>query len=229
MNKLEKPFLFLLLFLIFQAIGCISSLVYSPSLNLPPQPLQYNDGQAIAGYSSLAETRPDRVNQNTSPGEEFLFRFGISNHVSLQIKAWKDISEDDDKNQRNGLSIGSLIALNDSMNTLRFGLMPMVGVVFDISKIEGGGGYCPFIIWLPHYKWIYPSIAFGPIVGIRDIVTEPDKKQWGWGIISNFGIGFRIVTVVHLNAEISYIIQNDEINHLSYSFFSPSVSLGINF
>ncbi len=204
--------------------GCVPSLVYSPSINLPPKPLNKNDFQILGGVVYLPETQPNRMEEKLAFGGEATFRYGFSNNYSMQFKSWYDLSNKMEE-KRWGMSLGSIIVFNDSSN-YRFGIMPNLAFAAFDNSIEGGGGYIPFIFWINNYDPINFYIAAGPVLGIRDITEE--NNEWGWGIILNVGSGI-IINNITLNIEFSGIKQVNEYSGKEDYFFSPSINLGYIF
>lgn len=108
--------------------------------------------------------------------------------------------------------------------------MPIGGIDFDEDiKVQGGGGHCPFVVCLDYWEFLTPFIALGPALGVRDILTDRNRKQWGWGIISNFGITFNFYKYIHTNVEIANIYQVNKYDHVSNVILVPAFSFGLNF
>ncbi len=205
--------------------GCIPSLVYSPSINLPPKPLEKKDFQIIGGAGYFPETLPDKTPEELALCGEITFRYGFTDAFSMQLKGWHDYSDNVDED-RWGVSIGSIIMLNDSSN-VRFGMMPNIALLYGNNTIEGGGGSLPFTIWLNQYNPLNLYFGIGPILGMRDI-TE-GRNQWGWGILINSGIGLLINERLTINIEAAIIKQVNEYNGNKNDFFSPSLNIGYIF
>lgn len=79
MQIVEQMKKIILLFLLVSLSGCVPSLVYSPSINLPPQPLKKDKSQLLGGAGLFPETRPDRVEQKLSAGGELTYRYAEEN------------------------------------------------------------------------------------------------------------------------------------------------------
>jgi hypothetical protein len=205
--------------------GCVPSLVYSPSINLPPKPLEKEEVHILGGVGYLPETRPDRVTSKMAFGGETTIRYGFSNSYTMQIEGWYDFS-DNVEDGRWGLSLAGIIVFNDSSN-YRFGLMPIFAAAFADNSIEGGGCYIPLTLWINHLDPVNFYTAVGPVVGIRDITDE--NNQWGWGIIMNAGCGILFDNSITLNLEFAFIKQVNEYNSRRDYFFSPSINIGYIF
>ena len=222
MNIIKKIFLLLLL---FSVVGCVPSLVYSPSLNLPPKPLQKGKTQILGGAALFPETRPDMVSNKLALGGESTIRFALRKNFSLQFETWFDLSNNLDQT-RWGLSSACIIVFNDS-SAYRFGLMPVGAVCFDGASIEGGGGYIPLTLWINNLEPMFIYVALGPAIGLRDL--SEGKNQWGWGIIVNAGFGILIDDEWTINLEFAGIRQVSEFNDRIDYFFSPSLNVGYLF
>lgn len=128
--------------------GCASSLVYSPSMQLPVQPLKKDQGQTGFGMVMLPETRPASVGLKTSIGAEGFLRYAFSNKFSLQGRYWHNLESD---NNIYGASIGGTYMFEDSNSTTRFGLTGTTAVLFDGSSAEGGGSALIGSVLLPDF------------------------------------------------------------------------------
>ena len=218
-----KPII--ILFTLSMFSGCVPSLVYSPSINLPPKPLEKEEVQILGGVGYFPETRTDRVTSKMAFGGETTIRYGFSNSYSMQIEGWYDFSNNVEDG-RWGLSLAGIIVFNDSSN-YRFGLMPIFAAAFADNSIEGGGCYIPITFWFNHLDPVNFYTAVGPVVGIRDITDE--NNQWGWGIIMNAGCGILFNNNITLNLEFAFIKQVNEYSSRRDYFFSPSINIGYIF
>lgn len=206
-------------------VGCTESLIYSPSMNLPPRPLKGGQSQFLAGAGYFPETRPFKSPEKTAYGGEATFRFALCEHFSIQAKGWKDFS-DNFAAERIGLS-GSVIAmLNDSSN-FRYGIMPTGALLFGGGELDGGGGGIPICFWFTRYHPIDIYATITPAFGIKDIAAE--KKQWGWGVLLNAGTAIIFNDCLTLNLEFSGIKQVNEYEGRKDYFICPSLNIGYFF
>ena len=219
MNRIIVLFTFSIL------TSCVPSLVYSPSINLPPKPLEKEEAQILGGVGYLPETQPDRVSSKIVFGGEATVRYGFSDSYSMQIEGWYDFSDNVEQG-RWGLSLAGILVFNDSSN-YRFGLMPIFAAALDDNSVEGGGCYIPMTLWINHLDPINFYTAVGPAVGIRDITDE--NNQWGWGIILNAGCAVLFDNNITLNLEVAIIKQVNEYKGKQDYFFSPSINIGYIF
>ncbi len=224
MIKTKSFFLFLTTIILI-INSCAPSLVYSPSINLPPRPLQKDEIQLLGGVGYLPETLPDKTSAKMAFGGEATLRYGFNNTISGQIKGWYDFS-DNVEQKRWGLSTASIITFNDSSD-FRFGVMPNIAMVLADNSIEGGGGSLPFTFWINKYNPFNMYFGFGPIVGIRDLTDE--ANQWGWGLILNSGISILLDNKCTINLEFSGIKQVNEYNGSKEYYFAPSLNIGYIF
>jgi hypothetical protein len=221
-NEMKKIILLVLLLSLF---GCVPSLVYSPSVNLPPRPLQKEKTQVIGGAGLFPETRPDMVPHKLAIGSEATLRHAFSDRFSLQFETWIDLSNNVEQ-FRWGLSSAGIIALNDSSD-YRIGIMPVGAICLDGQSIEGGGIFIPATLWINNLDPFFIYAATGPAIGLRDL--SEGKNQWGWGIITNIGFGILINNEWTINLEFAGIRQASEFNHRTDDFFSPSLNVGYIF
>jgi hypothetical protein len=204
-------------------------MVYSPSVNLPPRPLESGQEQFLVGFGMFPEARPHEVSGSTAIGGEATIRFALSDYFSLQTKGWLDLSSNVDFT-RYGFSISTLIMLNSDRSSYRIGIMPTGALLFSSSgfgAVEGGGGVLPICLWFPNYKDLSFYVALGPGFGTRNFPIE--KNQWGWGILLNVGASIFLSDHFTMNLEVSGILQNNEYENLSDFIVAPSINLGILF
>lgn len=153
--------------LAFLLSSCASSLVYSPTLNLPPAPLKANEFQLSGNLLYLPETRPHRTSSETAFGYDGLIRYGISNRFSVHAKGWRTF-EALDGDLRSGFAIGTLMRLSEDSKSWQYGVLGQGGFVLAGSSVEGGGGSITGLVWLPSIYKIKPNAALGFILGKRN-------------------------------------------------------------
>ncbi|MBI3259765.1 MAG: hypothetical protein HYZ54_09870 [Ignavibacteriae bacterium] len=205
--------------------GCASSLVYSPSMQLPVQPLKKEQGQAGFGIVMLPETRPAAVGQKNSLGAEGFLRYAFSNNFSLQARYWHDLESD---NNLYGASLAGTYVFEDSNSATRYGLTCATGVLFNSSSSEGGGTALICSIWLPEFSTgLRPYCSLGAIIGYRHLNTNP--KEWGAGLLVQGGIGWKLSSVWTLHLEGSFIGQMNSYDDISHGIPSVSIAASIAF
>ncbi len=207
------------------AAGCTRSMVYSPSVNLPPEPLEAKEIQVMAGVVEMPEVRPQEAPEKTARGFECTARVGATNWLSIQGKFWKDISGNFDPAQRYGISVGTILASTRDFGGVRIGLMPAVVFLCDEEDWYGAGGTLPLCVWLPDIKVIHPYAALGPAYGAND--TEDEK--WGWGIIENYGVAALLFEHFAVNAEVSLVSAFNRYDKRNDGFITWSVNGGLVF
>jgi len=204
--------------------NCTPSLVYSPSINLPPEPLKKKSVQVLGGIGFLPETRRHDVGESVALGGELTFRFGVSDYFTMQIKGWKDFSDNLDES-RSGFSYTNIVVLNDIQSKYQVGFIPTFAFLFDDGGLEGGGAATQFGLWLPNNTVLHPYVAIGPGVGIRNLEENP--KEWGWGVLTNLGLAWKISKYFNLNIEVAGIAQINEFEGKSNFVVAPSLNLGL--
>jgi len=205
--------------------NCTSSFIYSPSINLPPKPLQKGQLEVLGGFAFLPESRPQTTKSKTAFGGEATFRYAVCDHFSLQTKAWKDFSENVDAS-RSGISTSTIAMLNDSSAT-RYALISTAAFVFDREGLEGGGGGLRLGISFLKYNPVALYGAIGPAFGLRNL--SHDNNEWGWGILGNFGISTFIVDRITVRFEAACIHQINKYDKRTDFLISPSINIGYLF
>lgn len=208
------------LFLIGVLSGCASSLVYSPSMQPPVQPLKKDQGQAGFGVVLLPQTRPAAAGQKTAVGGEGFLRYAFSNKLSLQGRYWHDLESD---NNLYGFSFGGTYILGDSSSSTQYGITCNTAALLDGSSIEGGGTALIGTIWLPEFSTgLRPYCSLGAIIGYRHLNTTP--KEWGAGLLVQTGIAWKLTPVWTFHFEGSFVGQMNSYDDISHGI--PSFSLG---
>jgi len=205
--------------------GCTRSLVYSPSMNLPPQPLKQKEAQVLGGVGFFPETRPHLVEHKSAFGTEGTFRLAFCDHITLQGKYWHDLSDNLDDN-RYGLSFSMIAAFADS-TSLRFGLIPTAAFASGNGDFQGGGGGMFLALWYSGFSPITIYGTLGPAFGIR--VTDEEESKWGWGLLINTGIAALIKKHLTINVELAGIKQENKYDHKTEYFLCPSINIGYLF
>lgn len=214
-----------LVWLLLSLTNCTKSLVYSPSLNLPPEPLKKNQVQLLGGVGYLPETRPHKTKENIAVGGEAAIRYAISDYFTFQLKGWQDFS-DNLNDDRSGFSIAVIVMLNDSSD-FRYALIPTGALLVADGDFEGGGGAIPIGFWYTKYNPFNFYASIGPAFGMRDLTKE--KAEWGWGVLLNLGAGILIQDHLTLNLEISGIKQVNEYDKREDFILVPGLNIGYIF
>ena len=205
--------------------GCTPSLVYSPSINLPPEPLNAKQVQVFGGVVEMPEARPQRAPEKTARGIEGTVRVGATDWLTLQAKAWKDISENFPGVERYGVSVSTIVAQTGDLGGFRVGVMPTGVFLSTGTDWLGGGGTLPLCVWLPDLSVLHPYAAIGPGFGYHD--SKDDK--WGWLIIENWGCAALLAKHFTVNAELSLEQTFNRYDKRNDSFVTWSVNGGFLF
>jgi hypothetical protein len=207
--------------------GCYPSVVYSPSINLPPRPPRGGSGGAGAGAEMLAEMRPDNVTGSTAGGGNPSVRQAFSDRFSVAAKGWLDLSGKSTKS-RSGFSMATIVLLSDSSSNTQWGIINHGAMLLQDGEIEGCGGGTSVIAWLPWMGSWRPYGAVGPFVGIRSTQAgQSNNGEWGWGIMSNFGLSVFALEHLVLNLEVSGMYIRNEYDLTSAFVMSPSAGFSL--
>lgn len=204
--------------------GCTPSVVYSPSINLPPEPLKQKQVQMFAGVVEMPEARPHKMPERTARGVEATARVGAFDWMTLQAKFWQDISDNFDV-QRYGVSVSTILAHTRDFGGVRVGTMPTAVFLCDETEWLGVGGTLPLCAWLPDVGVLHPYAALGPGIGFYD--TRDDK--WGWLMIENYGCAALLLKHFTINAELSLVQTFNRYDKRNDSFVTWSINGGFLF
>ena len=208
-------------------VGCATqSVIYSPTCNLPPKPLEQGDVQFLCGIGEMPEARPHKSKEETAKGFEGTFRIAAFDWLSLQIKYWKDIS-DNDKVSRNGYAFSTIFIPKKDLYNFDIGIMPEAIFLYGDGSCLGGGGMLRLCTWAPNISiiHIYGSLGYG--YGVHDAYDVGDK--WGWLIVGNIGSSILLFDHITFNLELSAVKQYNNYEDLNDHFLIPSWNVGIKF
>jgi hypothetical protein len=225
MNLLLRGALLLLLAAALLSAGCTPSGIYSPSVNLPPEPLKQKQVQVFAGVVEMPEVRPQKMPEKTARGIEATARLGATDWLTLQTKFWQDLSDNFSRETRYGVSVSTILAHTRDFGGTRIGVMPTAVFLCDEDEWLGVGGTLPLCAWLPDFSVLHPYAAIGPGMGFYD--TKDDK--WGWFMTENYGLAALLAKHFTVNAELSFMQTFNRYDKRNDSFVTWSINGGFLF
>ncbi|MGD1047203.1 MAG: hypothetical protein ABR899_00450 [Candidatus Krumholzibacteriaceae bacterium] len=216
--------------------GCLPShsLVYSPSINLPPEPLERKQVQVFGGVVNMPETSPFRQQAYDGPagpllktanGVELTARCGATDRLTLQAKGWVDTSDNLGLETRYGLSVATIIAEKRDLRGFRIGVMPAVSFLFREHEWLVGEGSLPLCVWFPDVSVLHPYAGLGPGLWIH----EATNNDMGWLVVENWGCAALLARHFTINAELSTVQAFNRWTRRNDSFVTWSVNGGFLF
>ncbi|MBS1913953.1 MAG: hypothetical protein JST22_18335 [Bacteroidetes bacterium] len=219
------------LLLLCGSCGCAASMVYSPTLNLPSHALRQGQGQALADYGLLPETRPANAGAVAVPGLGLGIRFATSNSFALGVKWWGTFSQhysnDSDLHLRSGVAAEAIIPLSLSGASYRTAIVPRFGFVFDGNSMQGFGTTISIAYWLPGTGGLSPYAAIGPLLGLYNNFDPP--LRYGYGLVGNLGTSLEIIEHLTLHAEVAGIVQVNQAESITHGILAPSLGIDWGF
>lgn len=210
--------------------SCSSSLVYSPSINLPNQPLKEKEIDLIGGFELLPETRQKAIQGNpTTMGLNGQVSYGFSDKFNMSLKGWLDI-ENRLNSTRSGFALNGQF-INQISSDSRTILLPRIGIALGGNTISGYGFGASFIYqknFIQNFSW-YGGIGF--LWGFKNLEKEVNSLNernlpMGIGIIGNLGLSWQFYNKLRLNLELSPVYQVNIFDKNSQLLLSPSISIG---
>lgn len=204
--------------------SCTSSLVYSPSVGVTNNKIEKGDVNLQAAFELLPETIPKEIEDNYSKGMNLGFAYGINDKISLKLRAWSDLKTYTDTFSeafRHGYSAGLMFDFTDDKGGWIF--YPRVGILFDDNSVDGGGISFNSLYKMQVNKTLSLYGGVGLVLGWRDISSEVEKKEYGYGLLFNIGSSFDIYKGLGINFELNPVYQlnmYDEVNHF---LVAPSI------
>ncbi len=213
--------------------NCSSSLVYSPSLNLPQQPLAEKEVDLNAGVEMLPETRPDFTSSKDKStfGLNGHIGYGFTNKFNMYAKGW--ITKNDNNSYRSGFSMNGTFNFKIDDNS-RYMLLPRIGILLDNQNISGYGASCLLI----YQSKIIENLSFnsggGVIWGYKNLFETTNsigerKISMGFAIQGNAGVIYQISENIRCNLEINPLYQINTFDNKQNFVISPNISLGYTF
>ncbi len=206
------------------AISC-SSLVYSPSINLPDK-IQNNETKISAAYERLPLTNENEDKELSSNGAFISLQHSFFDYFCIQIKYWSDLNTFSSENEyKHGLSITGYLLLNDSTADYRFYLVPTIGTSLLNKDIKMGTIGSWIALQTPSFSIFKPYAAAGFLYGN----TNVKRKHYGFGILANIGTNINIYRQLNLSIEFSVpTLINMETNAVT-TYFAPTIGFTYSF
>lgn len=207
------------------AITCFAGCgtIYSPTLNLPHEPLTKNQGQLTGTVGALPQEGLGDLGFASSGEGQISYAF--SDRFSLQGKAWSQLSELYHLNYNGGTSIAATYLISSKGAQVPLALIATSSMFIDGRDIKANGGSLQLAAWLPEVGIFRPYIGLGAGIMAANFKT----RDWGYGGILNLGTSIKCNDNLHINFEAFGILQR----YIRYSaisgFFAPSLSLSWKF
>lgn len=195
-------------------IAC-TSLVYSPSINLPDK-IRKDETKIVAAYESLPST-----SNSIDKGMIVALQHSYSDNICMQLKYWTDFdSYGSEKDYLHGASITSYISLNDTNSPYKFYLAPTIGMSLNENRIQMGTIGSWLAVQTPSFYFFEPYAAIGFIYANTNVKS---KVAYGFGIMSNLGTHIKLYKNLRLNIEYSFPIKIDMYFKTGTLFVTPTI------
>ncbi len=198
------------------------NVLFSPTVNLPPNPMLKEEVSLTAGggaFPFFGFGSDIRFATEAEAG------YGFSDNFALRLKGWNDFGFLSDEATLWGTSTSAIIMINRRGSDFRLAIIPVAGFAADGSEITAGGFELHLGMWAPDYYFIKPRFSIGTIYGTRKL----GEAEWGIGGSANLALSADITDYLYVNLE-SYIIsmyRND--NDKMYGFAGMVLGLGFYF
>lgn len=217
--------------LLFAGLFCLNSCsnVYSPYLHLPTSPLAQDQAEVMASASALPYPVPDFY--IATGGFELLGRYALTDHVTLQGRAWTTQGAIRSGHLK-GLSIESIIRLDEEAEGYRFALVPRAMVFTGNNLIDGWGLMFSGPVWTPQVLGLDPYVALGGALGAQAVESGwygSRSAAFAYGTIMNFGLSYPILDRLHIHGEFAYSLLRNTYNDRWYWTLVPSGSMSWRF
>ncbi len=202
--------------------GC--GTIYSPTLNLPHEPLSKNQGELTGSLSGLPQNGSMGSLGFTASGEGEV-SYGFSDRLSIQLKAWSQLSELYQLQFNGGTSISGTYRIGSADDHIPLAIIATSSSLIEGSSIKADGGSLHLAAWLPELGIFRPYIA----AGAGMMVVNFKSNDWGYGGIINAGTSMRLSENFTGNIEIFGILQRYIYYRAITGYLAPSFSLSWHF
>lgn len=211
-------------------LSCSKSLVYSPSVNLPHQPLKEKEIDLQGGIGWFPETRPEELSGKQSTlGLDGQIGYGFSDRFNLSIKGWVDV-EGRESLIRSGYSLNAQFIQEINSNSGII-ILPRIGIALNGDEISGYGLAASAL----YQRNIRDGLSWyggpGLLWGFRYLEKDrnqdgEEKLPMGIGILGNLGIAWQFVDGLRINCELNPVYQINTFDQNSQFIVSPSIGVG---
>lgn len=202
--------------------GCGS--IYSPTLNLPHEPLLKNQGQLTGTLSALPQNGASGDLGIAGSGEGQI-SYAFSDRFSVQGKAWSQASELYQFKFNGGTSLSGTYMISPKDASLPMGLIATSSMLIERRDIKANGGSLHIATWLPEVGMFRPYAALG--AGM--MVVNFRSNDWGYGGILNLGTSVKFSDNFSANIEVFGILQRYIYYHALSGILAPSLSFSWRF
>lgn len=202
--------------------GC--GTIYSPTLNLPHEPLLKNEGQLTGTLSALPQNGSFGGLGIAGSGEGQI-SYAFSDRFSLQGKAWSQASELYQLNYNGGTSLSATYLFSPKDAALPMALIASSSMLIEGRDIKANGGSLHLAMWLPELGIFRPYAAIGAGMMAVNFKTQ----DWGYGGIINAGTSVKFSDHLDINLEFYGILQRYIYYHSVAGFLAPSLSISWRF
>lgn len=208
------------------AVALVSSCgsIYSPTLNLPHDPLLKNEGQLTGTLSALPQNGSNGDLAIAGSGEGQV-SYAFSDRLSIQGKVWSQASELYQFRFNGGTSLSGTYMINPKGASLPMAVIATSSMLIDGRDIKANGGSLHLAAWLPEFGMFRPYVALGG--GI--MVVNFKSKDWGYGGILNVGTSVKFSEIFSANVEVYGIMQRYIYYHSLSGILAPSLSFSWRF
>lgn len=198
--------------------GC--NALYSPALHLPERPIPKNDGQIAVSYGSLNDVTGSENLISYIEGNDLLIRYGFSDRLTLGVKWWSSSSLFQDGYYNGGFLANGIYAVTDPDKPFVLALVPTWSLLFTNEEVIASGGSLQLAAWLPKNGRCRPYLASGPAL----LANNFADKEWGYGLVSNFGLTVEASENIHINGEVSTVWGYRVSTAQVFTNLAPSIS-----
>ncbi len=208
-----------LIIILFAFSSC--NVLFSPTVNLPPKPMQKEDLSLSAGAGAFPSF--GTFGNSMQLAYEAEAGYGFSDKFALRLKSWNDFGFLSDGTTLWGTTTSAIIMMNEPASEYRLALIPVAGFTADDDEITAGGFELHLGMWTPDFYFIRPRFSIGTIYGTRRL----GENDWGMGGSANLALSADITDYLYVNLE-AYFISIYRNSYDSFNYFG-GVVLGLGF
>ncbi len=198
--------------------------IYSPTLNLPHEPLAKNQG-LLTGTLSVLPQQGSLGTLGLAGCGEGQIAYGFSDRFSIVGKAWSQASELYNMSYNGGTTLSGVYRISSDEASIPLAVIASTTMLIEGREIKANGGSAYLSAWLPEFGIFRPYLATG--AGIMAVNFK--SNDWGYGGLLNAGISTKLSKHLFANFEVFGGVERYIYYHQIQSFLAPSLSISWKF
>ena len=197
-------------------ITSCTSLVYSPSINLPEK-IHKDETSVIGAFERMPAT-----NYSEENGAIVAIQHSFSDKLCIQFKYWAAFNVfKTNQDYLHGASLTAYYLLSDSNSAYKLFFSPNIGASLINNAFEFGAIGANLALQTPGLWILKPFGAIGLVYGKENFNRE---GYWGIGVLANLGADIKIFKKINAKIEFAFpTIYNKLDNEWTFYYLLPTI------